>query len=357
MRRAVFLSLAALFGALVFAGACSSSGADGAQSASDGSADASSEERTHPPVQIPEGGDIDASISGPALLSQTGLYSDFASRTVASDLVAFAPRYEFWADGAQKSRWLYLPPGTKIDTSRIDHWVFPVGTKAFKEFRYGGKLVETRLLMKVREGTGNGVWWEAPYVWKEDGSDAVANLDGVPSALGTTHNVPSQVDCKNCHGDVSDVLIGASAIQLSDPTTNQLAMWNAAGRLSAPPPAGVDVPGTGLVKDALGYLHANCGHCHNDQSSKLAGQTKMRLRLIVGQTPEQTGAYTTTVGTVMKHTLENGVTDVIVKGNPDRSGMWLRMDRRDYYGMPPAGTQFVDDAGAGMIRQWITGLQ
>lgn len=295
----------------------------------------------------------DASITGPALLSETGLYSDFATRTVASDLIAFAPRYELWSDGAEKSRWLYLPPGTTIDTSRIDHFVFPVGTKAFKEFRVAGKLVETRLLMKVADGTGNGVWWQAPYIWREDGSDAVANLGGVTNALGTTHAVPSQIDCRNCHGDVSDVLIGISAIQLSDPATNPLAALGDAGKLSTAPPANVDVPGTGNVQDTLGYLHANCGHCHNSESLTLATQSELRLRLLVGQPLDQTGAFATTVGTVMRHTLANDVTDVVVKGDPDRSGLVQRLARRDLYGMPPAGTQVVDDAGVAKVRQWI----
>ena len=350
LRGFVFTGVVLSCSVAIFAAACSSTPDDAGHDDADASIDAPMDRRQ------PQGPDreVDASITGPALLSQTGLYSDFAARTVAADLFAFAPRYEFWADGAQKSRWLYLPPGTTIDTSRVDHWIFPVGTKAFKEFRYGGKVVETRLLMKVREGTGNSVWWEAAYVWKADGSDAVATLPGATGALGTTHDVPSQIDCNNCHGDVSDVLIGVSAIQLSEPTTSPLAALNAAGRLSTAPPAGIDVPGTGNVKEALGYLHANCGHCHNDDARKLSTQSRMRLRLLVGQTPEQTGAYTTTIGTVMRHTLDGGITNVVVKGDPDRSGLWLRMGQRGFYGMPPAGTQLVDDAGVDTVRQWIT---
>jgi hypothetical protein len=360
-RRAVICAACIASGcsAVLLAAACGSSESTSPPDVVEASAlDAGRDRR--PPPDDPDA-DVDASVSGPMLLSQTGLYSDFASRTVASGLFAYAPRYEFWADGAEKSRWLYLPPGTTIDTSRIDHWEFPVGTKAFKELRYGGKPIETRLLMKVASGTGNKVWWEAAYVWKADGSDAVATLAGARQALGTTHDVPTQIDCNNCHGDVSDVLIGVSAIQLSDPTTNPLAVLASAGRLSTAPPAGIDVPGTGNVKDTLGYLHANCGHCHNDQSPKLSTQTKMRLRLVVGQTPEQTGAFTTTVGTVMKHPIDDGdggfVTDVLVKGDPERSGLWRRMARRDAYGMPPAGTQVVDDAGLATIEQWIRAWQ
>lgn len=297
-------------------------------------------------------------VTGPKLLSETGLYSNFAARTISPDLIAFAPRYELWSDGTKKGRWLYLPPGTKIDTSRIDDFTFPVGTKAFKEFRAGDKLVETRLLMKVRAGTRNESWWQVAYVWNADGSDAVATPTGAMSALGTTHDVPSQTDCKNCHGDVSDVLIGVSALQLSDPANDALAALDAAGRLSTSPPAGIDVPGTGVVKEALAYLHANCGHCHNDAAVRLDTQSKMRLRLFVGQTtPEETGAYTTTVGTVMRHTLSSGATDVIVKGDPQRSGLWLRMGLRDLYAMPPTGTRVVDEAGLETVRQWIAGWQ
>jgi hypothetical protein len=340
------------------AAACSAEPAAGATVVPDaGAEDGAVVGHPPPPPFDDDAGDLPP-VTGPTLLSEAGLYADLASRTVAADLFAFAPRYEFWADGASKSRWLYLPPGSKIDTSRIDHFTFPVGTKVFKEFRYEGVLVETRLLMKVREGTGNKSWWQAAYVWKADGSDAVATPAGLKAALGTTHDVPSQIDCHNCHGDVSDVLIGVSAIQLSAPANSTLAALDAAGRLSTTPPSDIEVPGTGVVKDALAYLHANCGHCHNGEAVRLNTQSRMRLRLLVAQkTPEETGAYTTTVGTVMKHTLANGVTDVIVKGDPARSGLWLRMQARDLYAMPPAGTQVVDPVGLETTRQWIAGWQ
>src|SRR5437016_2932757 len=60
------------------------------------------------------------------LLSKAGLYSDPASKTLASDLVYFAPTHVLWSDGAHKRRWIRLPPGTRIDTSDMDHWVPPV---------------------------------------------------------------------------------------------------------------------------------------------------------------------------------------------------------------------------------------
>ena len=48
--------------------------------------------------------------------------------------MAFTPTWRLWTDGAVKRRWVSLPPGGTIDTSDPDRWVFPVGTRFFKEF-------------------------------------------------------------------------------------------------------------------------------------------------------------------------------------------------------------------------------
>src|SRR5690349_1711795 len=75
-------------------------------------------------------------------LSQTGLYADIATKTIAADVLAFEPSYVLWSDGATKTRWVRLPPGTSIDTTDPDHWVLPVGTQLWKEFVRDGKRIE-----------------------------------------------------------------------------------------------------------------------------------------------------------------------------------------------------------------------
>ena len=115
-------------------------------------------------------------VTGPMKLSETGLYSDFASRTIDPQHVVVSPRYPLWSDGDTKARYLYLPPGAKIDTSDPDNWKFPVGMKMWKEFRVGTTLVETRLIEKVTAGTGVDVWWKVAYAWLPDGSDAIATV-------------------------------------------------------------------------------------------------------------------------------------------------------------------------------------
>ena len=53
-------------------------------------------------------------------LDCTGLYSDFAAKTIALENKPYTPGVQFWSDGAVKSRFLYQPPGATID---ISTWV------------------------------------------------------------------------------------------------------------------------------------------------------------------------------------------------------------------------------------------
>src|SRR5262245_20803994 len=70
----------------------------------------------------------------PQALSETGLYRDIATRGLAAGVISYDVRYELWSDGAEKQRYLYLPPGTQIDSSDMDGWRFPIGTKVWKTF-------------------------------------------------------------------------------------------------------------------------------------------------------------------------------------------------------------------------------
>jgi len=98
----------------------------------------------------------------PSTLSETGLFSGAAR--------AFAPRYPLWTDGAEKSRWAYLPECEVIDNSDPDGWVFPVGTRMWKEFSVGGQPVETRMIHRFGPGPDDFLF--ASYVWDEAGEQA-----------------------------------------------------------------------------------------------------------------------------------------------------------------------------------------
>jgi hypothetical protein len=343
----------AIAASCAFACLSSSQSEDASDAGADGPGDAPLD------VKPPLTGDDDAdsnALTYPAKLSETGLYADIATRKFSDGLIAFAPRWSFWVDGAQKDRHLYLPPGTKIDTTNMDGWKFPIGTKVWKEFKVDGKVIETRMLWKQRDGGLGGVpdvdgWTAVAYVWRADGSDADATPNGIVNAAGTTHDVPATKDCTECHTDAADVIIGVSALQLSsdDGATGMIRTLP----LTSPPANEFQVPGTGVVKDALTYLHANCGHCHSGRG-RLATQTAMRLVVrTTDTTPESTLIYQT-YGTKTRH-IDTGTDTVVVPGQPDQSQMWVLMSTRRLGSMPPLSTKVVDPAES-VVRDWILGL-
>ena len=50
----------------------------------------------------------------PASLRDTGLYSDWDSKTIAAGNLPYTPQYPLWTDGAAKQRWI-PPPGRQRD--------------------------------------------------------------------------------------------------------------------------------------------------------------------------------------------------------------------------------------------------
>jgi hypothetical protein len=289
----------------------------------------------------------------PATLSETGLYD--ATGQLEPWVQTFEPTYVLWSDAADKLRYVYVPKCSPIDTSDMDHWNFPVGTRAWKQFSRNGQRIETRLIHK--NGPGLADWVFAAYEWNATDTDADFVPDGVIDAKGTTHNIPSVNDCIQCHGKLPERLLGFSAIQLTHDATgvNSATMrtLSDAGRLSVPAPDGFTVPGaTPATKSAIGYLHANCGNCHN--SSFLL--TDLRMRVLTTQTAVvDTDVYTTAVNVASVNF--PCTCNRITPGNPAQSAVMQRMSSRVAGAqMPPLGTEITDPTGIQTVTDWITAL-
>jgi hypothetical protein len=314
------------------------------------------------------GGVIDADVSvdadplDPMTLEETGLYQDFQNEVLADGVRSFTPRWHLWSDAATKRRWIQLPDD--IDSSDMDYWTYPVGTKAWKEFTRGDTRVETRLLWKQDEDT----WFMRAFVWNEAQTQAFASLDGVDDANGTDHDVPAPEDCEKCHERMPDVLLGFTALQLDyDAPAGEVDMEElvTGGELSTPItmtdpdyyfPMPADPDGT--IVPALGYLHGNCGGCHHPQSD-VHDVVGLELRMTTAFTGDwaDTPAYQTAVGADTELTpIEAGLTVIVNPGDPAGSIVHERMNRRGQYQMPPLGTEDVDTDGLTAVDAWITDL-
>lgn len=313
----------------------------------------------------------------PARLSDTGLYA--ADGTVAAGNLPFLPQYPLWTDGADKARWIHLPEGARIDVGDIDAWRFPVGTKLWKEFAWGGHKVETRLLWLAEPDS----WVFATYVWNDAQTDAeLAPDEGVPGAYefaaGRRHSIPGRNDCVTCHGTGPAAVLGFSALQLSD-DRDPLAPHSAplpagavtlrslvaADRLAPPRPELVAAPPRIRTDDpveraALGYLSTNCGACHNSTGS--LARLGLDFRHDAGGAPgSPEPAVTTAVDASGNWTVPGVAADssrVVAPGSPSHSAVVYRMNsRRPSSQMPPLGSVVRDDEAVALIREWVSGLK
>jgi hypothetical protein len=293
-------------------------------------------------------------------LSETGLCLDPSCDQIAPDVHAYSPQFELYSDGATKRRWFQLPPGTQIDTADMDFWEFPIGTKIWKEFSRDGTRVETRLIQKI--GPLSDDWFYAPYIWNAAQDSAVATPTGMEDANGTPHDVPSRAECKQCHDRVTGSVLGFSAIQLDhDAPDGEVALDELIGMdLLTTLPVGAtpdfSVPGTATERATLGYMHTNCGHCHNPTSDVFRDITDIDLRLVVGPTLETAAAtpiYTTSIGVTAVPPV-NGATLRVDPGSLANSVLYQRFITANVsQHMPRIGTEITDPDGQLLIETWI----
>lgn len=221
----------------------------------------------------------------PARLADTGL----------EGATPFAPHYPLWTDGQAKRRWIHIPAGTSIDTSNPDAWEFPRGTKAWKEFTGPGGRIETRMIERLADGS----WRFAAYAWNAEGTEAtLAPEEGIPA-----RGIPSRADCLACHEGAPVPILGYSAVQLE-------------GRVADP---------------VLGYLHGNCGHCHNANALPSAG-----LHFAQSAADPQRSAQRA------RESLEGRASAVLARMN----------SHNPYYRMPPLGVRIADAQAIAAIERW-----
>jgi hypothetical protein len=301
----------------------------------------------------------------PLHLSDTGLYAEGSSTQIDPRNRAFSPQYPLWSDGTHKRRWIYLRPGAAIDASRPDAWEFPRGTRLWKEFSVDGP-VETRFIERLADGS----WRYATYIWNEDGTDAtLAPADGATARGG--YVVPSESDCRVCHEGAAVPVLGFSALQLSsdrDPlaphadarTDIDLRALIARGLVTNLPPALVDArprieTSSPVERAALGYLHGNCGHCHNDNGSPAPVDLTLAQSVAIGANGARRVLRSLIdAGSRFRPHGASDAARLITPGRPETSVLIARVrSRNPQTQMPPLGTRLTDSEALALLERWI----
>jgi uncharacterized repeat protein (TIGR03806 family) len=228
----------------------------------------------------------------PALLSQTGAFSDTANLIPSSSLIPYDVGSPLFSDDALKDRWLSVPDGQQILFNQQGEWTFPAGTVLVKHFELvdnevtqARRRLETRLVVQKADGGVYGV----TYKWRSDNLDADLLMDGldeditITTATGSrvqTWAYPSSQACLTCHNPAANHVLGVKTRQLNNDllypgtgvTDNQLRSMNHIGLFDVMLNEG-DIPswdsmsalsdvGPTLEHKVRSYIDANCGHCH-----------------------------------------------------------------------------------------------
>ncbi|HEX4847833.1 MAG TPA: SO2930 family diheme c-type cytochrome [Novosphingobium sp.] len=293
----------------------------------------------------------------PASLSAYGFFADPAGQVPAAGVTPYRVNTPLWSDGAEKLRFVYVPPGSRALADGDGLLKFPVGSALIKTFKLEGRLIETRVLLHRAEG-----WVALPYQWNAEQTDARLVLAGArldaktPAGEAISYAIPNKNQCKECHGLGGEVVpLGPKARNLS---TAWLQAFAGSGRLDRAPKVARPVPlwedraKVPVADAARGYLDANCAHCHNPQGAAsnsglyLAWEVTDPVMLGIGKRPVAAGRGS------------GGLDFGIVPGKPEQSILYHRMASLEGgVSMPEVGRASLDRDGLAVVHAWIRGLR
>jgi uncharacterized repeat protein (TIGR03806 family) len=320
----------------------------------------------------------------PALLSQTGAFTNLAMLAPRSGLIPYEVNSPLWSDNAFKQRWIAVPnngaPYTtneQVAFAPTGEWSFPTGTIFIKHFELPindnnasvRKRLETRFLVHAT----NGAYYGVTYKWRNDNSDADLLTNGlsenitITTATGTrtqTWYYPSQQDCLSCHTTTAGFVLGVKTRQLNGEftfpltgrTDNQLRTWNHLG-MFAPAIQETSITNydrlvtvtnlTATIEHRVrSYLDANCAHCHRPLGARANFDARFDTPLVDQNI----------VSGPVNDSL--GISDAreIAPGSLEKSIMHLRLSTNGPVKMPPLARNLIDSNAVPILAEWIHSL-
>jgi uncharacterized repeat protein (TIGR03806 family) len=314
------------------------------------------------------------------LLSEYGLFTDYASQMPAEGVVPYALVTPLFTDHAHKYRFIYVPKGRKASYDAREVMDFPVGSVLVKTFAYPAdfrapdkdvQIIETRLLIRQEKG-----WNAWAYVYDDELKDAVLKVAGktlpvswvdeTGTARSTNYVVPNKNQCKGCHTfDKAFSPIGPKARNLNMDykypagTENQLAHLSRVGVLEGAPapedaPPGPDYRDANAPVEARAraYLDVNCAHCH-----RLEGPASTSGLFLTWDEANKT-QWGYKKRPVAAGRGSGGLEYDIMPGEPENSILLYRMKSLDPgVMMPEVGRTMVHDEGVALLKEWIASIE
>jgi uncharacterized repeat protein (TIGR03806 family) len=290
----------------------------------------------------------DALITGDTLPARLSDYRFFVSGKPNARMQLYTLTTPLFSDYSEKDRFIYVPAGPTARHTGDGLIDFPVGSALIKTFRYGERVLETRVMLRRASG-----WVALPYVW--EGNDAVlkrggTRIDVTVHGQPISYAVPNQNQCKECHQQAGAIQpIGPKARNLE---ATQLGRLVKAGLLDRAPASYTlprwDDPKAPVEARARAYLDVNCGHCHsragiaNNSGLFLTFEEADPVARGIGKRPVAAGRGS------------GGHEFAIAPGAPDKSILLYRMESTEPgIAMPEVGRGLVHKEGVALVWEYI----
>jgi glucose/arabinose dehydrogenase/mono/diheme cytochrome c family protein len=307
----------------------------------------------------------------PALLSQTGAFSNLATLTPNAGILPYTPNVAFWSDYAVKTRWFSIPKASAtIGFNQNGNWSFPTGAVWVKHFDFetrrgdptSRRKLETRFIVKTATGS-----YGITYRWRSDQTDAdLVAEDGLSETLNVevngspttqTWRYPSRSECRTCHTAVAGHVLSFNTRQLNrtnaGENVNQIKSINDLGYFSSPVSGINNFPAFATATDtsqslewrARSYFAVNCVQCHQPGGAALGNwdarptTPTLSANMINGILADDRG----------------DTANRFVKPNDTAHSMALkRIKGEGVPRMPPLATNELDPTAIQLLTDWIT---
>ena len=290
-------------------------------------------------------------------------------------VVPYTLNSTLFSDYAKKKRFIWMPNNSQATfISENEILDFPEGTILIKNFYYDNvqplnttQNIEIRLMIKKQEG-----WVFANYVWNDEQSDAVLDMNGSfvdlqwqqnGEAKSVQYRIPSGAECHTCH-KVMEIAqpIGPKPRNLNltytydNGSANQLDKLVSIGYLENTLPASIasmpdyyDTSET-LENRVRAYLDINCAHCHSEETH--CAYRPMRFDY------SETSNFTN-IGVCVEAETDLGfdLGHIVEPGDARNSVLHFRLNSTEPSNrMPLLARSIVHVEGVQLIETWINSL-
>lgn len=299
---------------------------------------------------------------------------DIADQIPNFGVVPYKPISTLFTDYAKKKRFIWMPNNVAANYAG-DHDIlnFPVGTIMIKAFYYNNVLpqqtrknLETRLIIRKEEG-----WVFANYIWNEDQTDAVFNLNGSNVDLewvqenetrSVRYRIPGASECFTCHETAEDPIpIGLKPQNLNGEYPYQTGSENMLQKLIQMGYLEEDVPGNiSTVVDwedtsqpldlrVRSYTDINCAHCHSEQ--RYCHYRPIRFQFSLNDDPVNLGVCVEPDNPIDHYT------KIVEPQNIENSLLYFRLNSTAQdVRMPLLGRTLIHEEAILLVEEWINSL-